>query len=493
MSVLDKFLILFESDAKESAKDVKKLDKSLDDTEKSAKGATKASDSAGKQFASMGMKAFGAIGGIMAITGAISSVIESAGRIDALAKFSDSIGESIENVDAWSGAAVRAGGSADAFQGSIKSLNEKMIDASVKGQNEITPFFNQLGISIVDTNGKVKSTLDILPELADSFSGLTKQQSLGLGQKLGLDPGTIALLQQGNGEIDKLIERQKKLGLASEEAAAISAEFNDIMADFKQVSRASAQSLLITFMPAVTWVVEKLVDFSMWARENKPIVYGFFAGLAAVAVPALISLAAAGWAAIAPLLVAAAPFIAVAAAVGALGAAIGLVVEDIFAFMDGQDSLIGEISKKWPIVGEIVKFVVNDIKAMFAILKEIASFMVDLFLNPQKALQKLSAGINKVKSFFSFGDDEKEIEMNKNVTMGQESIAMAAASPIGAQTSNSIQNNNKSVSKSTSVQTGDIIVQTQATDAAGIAGDVGGSLQKEMRTTVENFDDGIAI
>ena len=54
-------------------------------------------------------------------------------------------------------------------------------------------------------------------------------------------------------------------------------------------------------------------------------------------------------------------------------------------------------------------------------------------------------------------------------------------------------NNNKSLSRSTSVQTGDIIVQTQATDAQGIAAGVGGSLKEEMRTTVENFDDGIEI
>lgn len=513
MGVLEKFLILFESDAKETSKDVKKLDKSLDNTEKSAKGATKASDGATKQFASMGVKALGAVGGIVAISSAISGLITTAGRIDDLVKFSDSIGENVEDVDAWGGAVTRAGGSADAFQGSIKSLNEKMVDASLKGQNEITPFFNQLGISIVDTNGKVKSTLDLLPELAESFEGMDKKQSLGIGQKLGLDAGTIALLQQGNGEIDKLIERQKKLGLVNEEAGEISAEFNDIMADFKQVGASAAQSLLITFMPAMTWAVDKMIGLSMWFKENKPVLYGFFAGLAAVAVPALISLAVAGWAAIAPLLIAAAPFIAIGAAIAAVGTAIALVVEDIIAFTNGQDSLIGKIAEKWPIVGEIVKFMVADIKAFIGIMKSFAGFLVDLFVAPEKALQsvkdtldfltksisdftggalkKLSGAAEGIKSFFGFGDDETEL--NKNIEIGQGSIAMASDSPIASQTSNSIQNNNKTATKNTSVQTGDIVINTQSTDAEGIASEVGGSLQQEMRTTVENFDDGIAI
>ncbi len=492
VGILEKFLILFESDADDADKDVKKLDKSLDNVEKSAKGATSASDGASKQFVSMGVKALGAVGGIFAVTSAITGLISTAGRIDDLVKFSDSIGENAADVDAWGGAVTRAGGTADAFQASIKSLNEKVVDASVKGFNEITPFFNQLGISIVDTNGKVKSTIDLLPELADKFEGMDKKQSLGLGQKLGLDSGTIALLQQGNGAIDELIERQKKLGLVSGEAGEISAEFNDIMADFKQVLSSAAQGLLITVVPAITWTIDKLIDLSMWAKENKPIIYGFFAGLAVVAVPALISLAAAGWAAIAPLLIAAAPFIAIAAAAGLVGTAIALVVEDVMAFVNGQNSLLGDIAERWPIVGDVVKAVVDDIKGFVEIMKEFGAFLLNIFIAPEKALQSLKNKIESLKGFFGFGSDNKT-ELNKNINVGQESLALASASPISSQTSNSIQNSNKSMSKSTSVQTGDIVIQTSETTAKGISSEIGGSLQEEMRTTVDNFDDGIVI
>ena len=651
MGVLEKFLILFESDADDANKDVKKLDNSLDDVEQSSRAATDAANSfsegtknlsssaklaaadlanlskedvvkskqidnlnslskdlkklgetealevgkkiglderqiktlrkgkegvrelskelkgiktpassASKQFVSLGTKALGAVGGIVAITSAITGFISTAGRIDELGKFADLIGENLEDIDAWGGAVVRAGGSADGFRGSIKSLNEKMVDASVKGFNEITPFFNQLGISIVDVNGKVKSTIDILPELASSFERIGKQKALGIGQKLGLDSGTIALLQQGGDAVDKLIERQKKLGLVNEEASKISAEFNDIMADFKQISGFTAQSLLVSFIPAVTWTIDKLIDLSMWARENKPIMIGFFVGVAAVAIPVLFSLASAGWAAIAPFLVMAAPFIAVAAAAGLVGTAIALVIEDIAAFLNGHDSLLGKMIEKWPILGDVVQFIIDDIKAFIEMIKSLwgvmtsfGEFLIDVFMAPEKAIQSLMNSLDflrdaiagftgeafeklssvaegmksffsfgdddeeeddkkslgsKVKSFFSFGDDDEENEINKNIMIGQDpivdeinkniaigqgSIALAASHPLASQTSNSIQNNNKSLSRSTSVQTGDIIVQTQATDSQGIAAGVGGSLKEEMRTTVENFDDGIEI
>ena len=647
MGVLEKFLILFESDADDANRDIKKLDKSLDDVEQSSKAATDAADnfaegtknlsssaklvavdlaklskedivkskqidnlnalskdlkklgetealevgkkiglnekqiktlrkgkigvkelsnelkgikapanSASKQFTSMGVKALGAVGGIVALVSAVTGLISTAQRIDELKKFSDLIDENIEDIDAWGGAVVRAGGTVDGFKGSVESLNEKMIDASVKGFNEITPFFNQLGISIVDVNGKVKSTLDILPELSTSFDRIDKQKALGIGKKLGLDVGTIALLQQGRGEINKLIERQKKLGLVNEEAGKISAEFNDIMADFKQISSFTAQSLLVSFIPAVTWTIDKLINLSMWARENKTIVYGFFIGLAVVAVPALVSIAAAGWAAVAPLLTMAAPFIAIGAAAAAAGVVISLVIEDIVAFLNGQDSLLGDIAAKWPIVGDVVREIAAGIKIFIEMMKDYVQFLINIFLAPEKALESLVSMlknmkdffnfdeiitqkvdvvksffgfddeeneeikkinviksfsdekdtedeyvtesktpiVSKIKSFFGFEDDGKnEIEINKNIYMGQEALNIASVSPLTSQTSNSIQNNNKSLSRSTSVQTGDIIVQTQATDAQGVAAGVAGSLQEEMRTTVENFDDGITI
>jgi len=491
MTVLDKFLILFESDADNANKDVKKLDKSLDDTEKSAIGATKASDETSKQFVSMGIKALGAVGSIIAVTSAITGFISTAVRIDELGKFADLIGENIEDIDAWGGAVVRAGGSADGFRSSIKSLNEKIIDASVKGFNEITPFFNQLGISIVDANGKVKSTIDILPELASSFDRIGKQKALGIGQKLGLDQGTIALLQQGGDAVNKLIERQKKLGLVNEEASKASAEFNDIMADFKQISGFVAQSLIVSLAPAITWTIDKLINLSIWARENKPIVIGFFIGVAAAAVPALFSLASAGWAAIAPLLVMAAPFIAIATAAGLVGTAIALVIEDIVAFVNGQDSLIGNIVEKWPVIGDVIKVITDDIEMSVEMMKDLGKFLLNIFIAPEKALKSIIDTFGSVKSFFGFGTDD--IKLQKNIAMGQSSLALAASIPLASQTSNSIQNNNRSLSRSTSVQTGDIIIQTQATDTEGIAASVGGSLQEEMRTTIENFDDGIEI
>ena len=47
--------------------------------------------------------------------------------------------------------------------------------------------------------------------------------------------------------------------------------------------------------------------------------------------------------------------------------------------------------------------------------------------------------------------------------------------------------------KTTTVQTGPITVQTQATDAQGIAGALGKGLQQELRGAIDEFDDGVMM
>jgi hypothetical protein len=61
---------------------------------------------------------------------------------------------------------------------------------------------------------------------------------------------------------------------------------------------------------------------------------------------------------------------------------------------------------------------------------------------------------------------------------------------LASQTSASISNSSRS--RTSNVQIGEVKVVTRATDAAGIGGALGGSLETQMRQTVNNFDDGVA-
>jgi len=483
MSILDKFFILFETDAAEAKKDVSELDKKLDNIEKTAQRSVESSDKSGQAFSRMGHAALGAVAGVLTLQRAVTGTFSKAMQLDNLAKFSKLIDESVGSVQAHEEAVIRAGGSADGFRQSITSLNEKMIDASVKGTNEIVPFFNQLGISIVDANGKARSTLSVLPELAESFERLSKSQSAGLGKKLGLDQGTILLLQSGRREMEAAIKRQRELGVASKESTEIAEKFNDQWSDLKQVMGFAAQEILVDVLPSITSLFKTLTKAGDWIDSNQSLVHGFFIGIGtvagAIALPAIVALNKA---------ILANPIVRLITLVLGLGSAFALVYEDVMMFLDGNKSATGELEKKWPIIGDIIRNIAAFIKLFVGAMGGLAVFLYDIFTSPLKALEKIisigdSAG-KWLREKLGFGGDDDV------VLKASRSLQIAGASNVGAYTSNSI-NNKTLTSKNMAVNVGDVTIHTQATNADDVAADLRGTIDRQLRSMVDNFDDGI--
>ena len=486
MSVLETFYILFEADSEKAEKGVKSLDKNLDGLEGSATSTTDSIESMSGELVEAGKNALGAVAGIAALVGMVANLKMKAQQLDELGKFSELVGESVGDIDAWGQAVIRAGGMAEGFQQSVKSLNEKLYDTAVKGTSEILPFFNQLGISIVDANGRAKKTLQIMPELAAAFEGLTKRESAGLGQKLGLDEGTVRLLQKGSAEVAAQIALMKKFGVANEEAAELSADLNDKLSNISQVFGYMNQQMLVNVLPAVNMMLDGFTDVSVWISENQMLVEGFFIGVGLAALKYAIPPITALVVKVGLLL---APFLLVGAAVLAFGAAFALIYDDVNAFMNGQKSFLGEMVEKYPLVGKIIegiivviKFLIAEVKGALNILNELGKFLLDVFLDPMAALEKLKnlAGEvwDSIKGFFGFNDSVVKAEM---------SIKKAESNPLAGQTASSIRNSRRS----TRVKTGDIIIQTQATDAEGIASEAGKAFEDRMSQAVDSFDDGV--
>ena len=59
-------------------------------------------------------------------------------------------------------------------------------------------------------------------------------------------------------------------------------------------------------------------------------------------------------------------------------------------------------------------------------------------------------------------------------------------------TSSAISNTVASTNRETNVQVGEVVVNTQATDAEGIARDVGGSLNEQLAQVDAEFSTGVA-
>lgn len=529
-SVLETFLILFESNADDVDKGAKQAEGSTRKLNESLRETDKASQAVGDSFLQMLKTAGGALAAVVSVGAITSAVMAAADNADALGEFSDRLGLNIEEVNAWGDAVQVNGGTAEGFRSSIDSLIDGLVTFATKGTSRVAPFFKELGIEMIDAKGNARDVMEILPELADAFEGLTKQESAGLGRKLGLDQGTIMLLQRGRREVDAQIARQKELGTVTAEAAEIAGAFNDQYDDTAKVFRSLFTVVGSTILPLFTRVLNGLQGVGSFLSKHSDFIVGLLIALgAAVAfyvIPPFITMAAA-------VITAFAPFLLMGALVAGLALGFALLYDDIMNFIDGNDSLIGQIMSEYPAIGAMIQWLIDYFKTMWDAVSWIFNSILSLLQISAAGWGMLFGiigdGLGSLTGLFSgFGDIvggiwdflgkkvSNFIELVRIViglvkgvaggisgaldnvkaslgigglAEGKETLGAASGSSINTTTSNSIANSSRN--KSSNVSTGPITINTQATDAEGIAGAVGNSLGQQIQQAATTFDDGV--
>lgn len=566
MSILDKFVMLFEADAS-------KLDKGLKDSEDKAKRTTdaihKVDDAADKMGKTVNHTVTGfnaatdaaskigpglsgaitAIGGVvtaaLSLQAVMANLTNAANYVDDLNDAAQRLGVALPDLAAWGDAAKLSSGTVEGLVGSLESLTASMSVIDVTGKSRIAPFLAELGIDLDNVKYKGKSALELLPDIAQAFEKLSKQQSLGIGRKLGLDAGTIAMLQTGRQATLDLVRDMRELGGVTDEQAEAAANYNDSL-DLLRISwRGLWLEIGTAVLPVLASLGIALGDGVAWVRKHSDVFVGAAAAigvaLSTYALPALLSFATAAWAAVAPILLAVAPFLA-------LGAAVGLLYEDFKVFSEGGESMIGKLVDKWPplgsaiqAIGAVVTYVGDQVLNFGDLLTRIftepfaaiAEFNVRTDAAVQKlldsfpglrdavgsvklaftsagdaiakawqsvvqlvtgAISTLMSGVRNVLSTISsigglFG--QTSVTVRQDLAAGQSSLAAAATSPVASVTSSAISNQ-RTINRSTTVQIDRVDVNTQATDAQGVGESIGGVLQSQMRQAVNNFDDGVA-
>lgn len=246
---------------------------------------------------------------------------------DRIGKTAARIGASAEDLQAFGEAAKRSGGSVEGFISSFESLNGQIQRMqAMGGKGRLTPILKQLGISATE-NGKAKDTFQILRELAGASERIGKQKFAGLARFLGLDQGTIMLLQSGRVAMDELIARQRALGVYTKEDFEITAKFNDAISDLQQSFRAMAAPILQVITPALTTLAGWLTKIVQTFREHQGFIVAGLTVIAATMSGVLLKAATALGAALMPLL---APIAAIAG--------LGLIFDEIATYAEGGET-----------------------------------------------------------------------------------------------------------------------------------------------------------
>lgn len=277
---------------------------------------------------------------------AVSAYTSTATSLDRL---SQSLGMSMESLQGWQYAAESAGTEAEEVGNFFRDMNDYIVDATTFDSGPLKDIAKELGISLKDARGNIKATEDVTLELADAFQKVSNQKAVAFGMQMSIDPGMIALLQKGRGEIEALIKAQKELGVYTKEDAEIASKARFAFMTLGRSIEAATMPIARVVVPAITWLAERFTAVANIIRKNSQFVEVTLGVLAAVItarfIPSLYAMGAAGLKAMLPF----APLIA-------LVAGLALIIDDLIAYINGGESALEGL---WAVFGtgeEVLEF-----------------------------------------------------------------------------------------------------------------------------------------
>lgn len=183
---------------------------------------------------------------------------------DAMGDMAARTGQSVESLTAMGYAAQFSGSSIDTYTAGIEKLSSGMADAA-NGNAAASGMFEKLGVSVTDTNGKLRDSNAVFLDVADKIAAIespSEKTAVAMdvfGRSAG--PELLQLLNQGKVGITALTTEAQQMGaVISSETAAQAGQFNDAL----DRAKIAANGL---YMGIAQQVLPVLNDFSSNAQN----------------------------------------------------------------------------------------------------------------------------------------------------------------------------------------------------------------------------------
>lgn len=426
--------------------------------------------------------------GTFASVGFVMSQVKNLTAVaDDLGKIADRIGADVPKLQSWATASKLAGGSVQAFYGTAERLGSELQRIAVTGKSRLLPFFESMGVATLDATGKARDVFDVLTDVAGAVEGMDRQTSAGILKRLQLDEGTIGLLQMGKKGMQDLIRYERELGVFQKEDTVIAANYNDAMDRLTRTMNMSFLPVMRLFAPVLTEAAKAMTSAFAFIQKHSLAFEIALAGIAlvigALVLPSL-------WSLFVAIMTNPITWI-IAAIVGLI-----LILEDLYVYAKGGKSqfedlwktlgtgeeVMAAIQGAWDflkaaaqIAWEILKYILKDLGirvlellrfiAMLGVgamnvFKAIGGFINDYFITP------LENAWNTLKKII---DNLPSLDGVKDFLGGRYEQFFTPITP---------QLAGAGAGGSKTLEIGKIDIHTQATNADGIAADIGKGINK---------------
>lgn len=426
--------------------------------------------------------------GAFASVGVVMSQVKNLTAVaDELGKIADRIGADVPKLQSWATASKLAGGSVEAFYGTAERLGSELQRIAITGKSRLLPFFESMGVATLDATGKARDVFDVLTDVAGAVEGMDRQTSAGILKRLQLDEGTIGLLQMGKKGMQDLIRYERELGVFQKEDTVIAANYNDAMDRLTRTMNISFLPVMRLFAPVLTEAAKAMTSAFAFIQKHSLAFEIALAGIAlvigALVLPSL-------WSLFVAIMTNPITWI-IAAIVGLI-----LILEDLYVYAKGGKSqfedlwktlgtgeeVMAAIQGAWDflkaaaqIAWEILKYILKDLGirvlellrfiAMLGVgamnvFKAIGGFINDYFITP------LENAWNTLKKII---DNLPSLDGVKDFLGGRYEQFFTPITP---------QLAGAGAGGSKTLEIGKIDIHTQATNADGIAADIGKGINK---------------
>ena len=371
---------------------------------------------------------------LVAAAGAIGAyAVQQAEAIDQTGKMADAFGIGFEAFQELEFAAQKSGAEVEEFRTDLENLSKTLDDNDA---------LKELGVSAKDATGKLRSTDEVLMDIAKRFETLSKGEQNKFTDQLGLSPSALKVLQQGGKGLQSLRGEAQRLGLVLDTTAKDkAARFQSSLKNARSVVDALGKSISVGLLPGMA---DALDVFTEWVGANRSFISsavtqvvdgvaqgfrmfgaavgyvydqivsfigpmdGLVEGLDATQAIAITVAIAMGALAVATI-AATWPYILMAAAIGA----IIIVLDDLYSAFTGGESVIGgwveSFMSSYPgitagigmiidWVGKLISLVgvglVEAFKISAGIIEEVFTAVIDTVKNVMSAIEAVISGAN---------------------------------------------------------------------------------------------------
>lgn len=196
-----------------------------------------------------------------ALTGIASSAASQADEID---KMSAKIGISKQAYQEWSYVLGQNGMDVNSLQNGMKTLVKQM-DGAAQGTEASVELFERLGVSVVDSTGKMKSQEEMFKEVTMTLAAMENgTEKAALANELFGRSGSemMPMLNNGAEGITDLTERAHELGLImGDDAVTAGVVLGDTLDDVKKSAGMVGTKIGVALFPILQKILDMVLKF----------------------------------------------------------------------------------------------------------------------------------------------------------------------------------------------------------------------------------------